>query len=83
MTDLDQPHLNCPICGQSLLGLRPLPPALLLRCPECGHVTSIPQITRRDIAQRRSLKHLLLWVSLLLLVLAAVLFHHAVQGIGG
>ncbi len=77
------PQLDCPACGQSLRGLAPMPPALLLRCPECGHVTSIPQIAQREVAQRRSIKYLLFWISLLLMMLAAELFRRSVQGLGG
>ena len=50
--ELEQPQLDCPSCGQSLRGLEPLPPALLLRCPECGTVTSITQLAA-DFTQRQ------------------------------
>jgi predicted RNA-binding Zn-ribbon protein involved in translation (DUF1610 family) len=74
---------DCPSCGQSLRGLSPMPPALLLRCPECGHVTTVQKIAERHVEHRRSTSHLLLWATLLLLALAAVLFHRAVMNLGG
>lgn len=80
MTEPDAFHLACPSCGQNLRGLAPMPPALLLRCPECGTVTTVRKIAEREVHHRRSLKHLLLWVSLLLMVLAALLFRRAVTG---
>lgn len=83
MSQSESPNFACPSCGQSLRGLAPMPPALLLRCPECGHVTSVPQITRREVHHKRSMMHLLLWVSLLLLVLVALVFHRAVRNLGG
>lgn len=57
-----------------------MPPALLLRCPECGTVTTVRRIAEREVHHRRSLRHLLLWVSLLLMLLAALLFRSAVTG---
>jgi len=77
-----QPNFACPACGQSLRGLAPMPPALLLRCPECGHVTTVQHIARRDVQQRRSITHVFLWVSLLLLIFVAMMFHRAVRNLG-
>ncbi len=82
-TEPDNPNLACPSCGQSLRGLLPMPPALLLRCPECGHVTTVRHIAQRDVNHRRSITHLLLWASLLLLAFVAAVFHRAVMNLGG
>jgi hypothetical protein len=50
--DEDQPQLNCPSCGQSLRGLEPLAPGQVLRCPECGGVTSIQAIAANFVRHR-------------------------------
>lgn len=83
MTESETPNFACPSCGQNLRGLAPMPPALLLRCPECGHVTTVKHIAQRDVHHRRSITHLLLWVSLLLIAFVALMFHRAVRNLGG
>ena len=57
-SEANQPRLLCPSCGQSLRGQAPLAPALLLRCPECGAVTSIPRLAAAHLARRRRLQWL-------------------------
>jgi len=71
--ELDQPQLNCPSCGQSLRGLEPLPPALLLRCPECGTVTSITQLAADFTQRQKDIRRLPLLVLQSLIIAAVVL----------
>jgi hypothetical protein len=58
MDQIELPQLACPSCGHSLRGLEPLPPALLLRCPECGQVTSISKLAAEYAARQREIRQL-------------------------
>lgn len=81
MQRIDSPIPTCPSCGQNLRGLAPLPPALLLRCPECGTVTTVRRIAEREVHHRRSITHLLIWVTLVFIILAATIFSGAMARI--
>lgn len=58
MPGCDQPQLACPACGHSLRGLEPIGPAQLLRCPECGLVTSIGRIAALFVERQRDRQRL-------------------------
>ena len=50
---LIQPSLACPACGYSLRGQPPVGPSQVMRCPECGGVTSIAEIVRHHTRRQR------------------------------
>lgn len=72
MDTADQPQLACPSCGQSLRGLEPLGPKQVLRCPECGSITSIMRLAERHVARRRQIRRLIWGVLFLLLVMTLI-----------
>jgi hypothetical protein len=68
MSSASQPALACPACGYSLRGQSPLEPGQVLRCPECGSVTSIADLAARHLRRQRDLNRL----AMMMLVTAAL-----------
>ena len=64
----NQPQLVCPVCGHNLRGLEPVGPKQVLRCAECGNITSIMRLAEIHLARRRQI-HRLMWAVILLLLL--------------
>jgi len=63
-----------------LRGQEPLPPAFVLRCAECGGVTSIARLAELHVARRRQARRLMIaaiasLILIVILVLAGWLKH--------
>jgi hypothetical protein len=68
MSVISQPALACPACGYSLRGQPPIEPGQILRCPECGSVTSIADLAARHLRRQRDLRRL----AMMMLITAAL-----------
>jgi len=73
MESADHPQLACPSCGHSLRGLEPVGPAQVLRCAECGEVTSIGWLAKSHVEQRRHIRRIKWALTLMFIIMVMVI----------